>query len=94
MKIVKKLILFGLLVVLVFWGYKFIEDKNDSKHISNAVYLYNLTDEKEVLSKNENEKLPMASLTKIMTVRVALKTFLIWELLALLIWILTIGQLK
>lgn len=73
MKIVKKLILFGLLVVLVFWGYKFIEDKNDSKHISKAVYLYNLTDEKEVLSKNENEKLPMASLTKIMTVRVALK---------------------
>ena len=73
MKIVKKLILFGLLVVLVFWGYKFIEDKNDSKHISKSVYLYNLTDEKEVLSKNENEKLPMASLTKIMTVRVALK---------------------
>lgn len=32
-----------------------------------------MTDEKEVLSKNENEKLPMASLTKIMTVRVALK---------------------
>ena len=73
MKIVKKLILFGLLVVLVFGGYKFIKDKNDSKHISKAVYLYNLTDEKEVLSKNENEKLPMASLTKIMTVRVALK---------------------
>lgn len=73
MKIVKKLILFGLLVVLVFGGYKFIKDKNDSKHISKAIYLYNLTDEKEVLSKNENEKLPMASLTKIMTVRVALK---------------------
>ena len=73
MKIVKKLILFGLLVVLVFGGYKFIKHKNDSKHISKAVYLYNLTDEKEVLSKNENEKLPMASLTKIMTVRVALK---------------------
>lgn len=73
MKTTKKVILFGLLVVLVFGGYKFIKDKNDSKHISKAVYLYNLTDEKEVLSKNENEKLPMASLTKIMTVRVALK---------------------
>ena len=73
MKIVKKLILLGLLVVLSFVGYKYIKDKNDSKYISKAVYLYNLTDEKEVLSKNENEKLPMASLTKIMTVRVALK---------------------
>lgn len=73
MKTTKKVILFGFLVVLVFGGYKFIKDKNDSKHISKAVYLYNLTDEKEVLSKNENEKLPMASLTKIMTVRVALK---------------------
>lgn len=73
MKIIKKLILLGLLVVLSFGGYKYIKDKNDSKYISKAVYLYNLTDEKEVLSKNENEKLPMASLTKIMTVRVALK---------------------
>ena len=73
MKIIKKLILLGLLVVLSFVGYKYIKDKNDSKYISKAVYLYNLTDEKEVLSKNENEKLPMASLTKIMTVRVALK---------------------
>ena len=73
MKTTKKVILFGFLVVLGFGGYKFIEDKNDSKYVSKAVYLYNLTDDKEVLSKNENEKLPMASLTKIMTVRVALK---------------------
>lgn len=73
MKTTKKVILFGFLVVLGFGGYKYIKDKNDSKYISEAVYLYNLTDDKEVLSKNENKRLPMASLTKIMTVRVALK---------------------
>ena len=73
MKTTKKVILFGFLVVLGFGGYKYIKDKNNSKYISEAVYLYNLTDDKEVLSKNENKRLPMASLTKIMTVRVALK---------------------
>ena len=46
MKIIKKLILLGLLVVLSFGGYKYIKDKNDSKYISKAVYLYDLTDGK------------------------------------------------
>lgn len=35
---------------------------------SKAVYVYNLTDDKKITGVNENEKLPMASLTKIMTV--------------------------
>lgn len=52
---------------------KYLKEKHDSKYVAKAVYLYNLTDDKEVLSKNEDERLAMASLTKIMTVRVALK---------------------
>ncbi|WP_296113869.1 D-alanyl-D-alanine carboxypeptidase family protein [uncultured Anaerococcus sp.] len=51
---------------------KYLKEKHDSKYVAKAVYLYNLTDDKEVLSKNKNQRLPMASLTKIMTVRVAL----------------------
>lgn len=77
MKKIKKTITLGLAIIVafgLFYGWKkYNKKKNDSKYISKAVYLYNLTDDKEVLSKNENERLPMASLTKIMTVRVALK---------------------
>lgn len=77
MKRIKKIIPLGLAIIValgLFCGWKkYNKKKNDSKYISKAVYLYNLTDDKEVLSKNENERLPMASLTKIMTVRVALK---------------------
>ena len=77
MKKIKKIIPLGLAIIValgLFYGWKkYNKKKNDSKYISKAVYLYNLTDDKEVLSKNENERLPMASLTKIMTVRVALK---------------------
>lgn len=40
---------------------------------SKALYVYNLTDDREVLAENENEKLPMASLTKMMTVLVGLE---------------------
>lgn len=40
---------------------------------SEAVYVYNLTDDKKLYTHNENEKLPMASLTKMMTVLVALE---------------------
>lgn len=60
-------------LIAVFVSSRFKKEAEDEKFISKAVYLYNLTDDKEVLSKNENERLPMASLTKIMTVRVALK---------------------
>lgn len=77
MKRIKKIIPLGLAIIValgLFCGWKkYNKKKNDNKYISKAVYLYNLTDDKEVLSKNENERLPMASLTKIMTVRVALK---------------------
>ena len=68
-------LVFALILVLgIFYGgRKYLKEKHDSQFISKAAYLYNLTDDKEVLSKNENERLPMASLTKIMTVRVALK---------------------
>ena len=68
-------LVFALILVLgIFYGgRKYLKEKHDSQFISKAVYLYNLTEDKEVLSKNENERLPMASLTKIMTVRVALK---------------------
>ncbi len=67
--------IFAIILVLgIFYGTKkYLKEKHDSQFVSKAVYLYNLTDDKEVLSKNENERLPMASLTKIMTVRVALK---------------------
>ena len=40
---------------------------------SRAVYVYNLTDDRKVTGKNEDEKLPMASLTKMMTVLVGLE---------------------
>ena len=77
MKKIKKIIglIFALILALgIFYGAKrYLKGKNDSKYGAKAVYLYNLTDDKEVLSKNENDKIPMASLTKIMTVRVALK---------------------
>lgn len=77
MKKIKKIIglIFALILALgIFYGVKrYLKGKNDSKYGAKAVYLYNLTDDKEVLSKNENDEIPMASLTKIMTVRVALK---------------------
>lgn len=74
MKKIRNLFIIALvLLIAVFVSSRFKKEAEDEKFISKAVYLYNLTDDKEVLSKNENERLPMASLTKIMTVRVALK---------------------
>ena len=72
-KIINLFIIALVLLIAVFVSSRFKKEAEDEKFISKAVYLYNLTDDKEVLSKNENERLPMASLTKIMTVRVALK---------------------
>lgn len=75
-------ILFALLLVGLFMGYKLLKKSNnisddiknyEDEYVSKAVYVYNLTDDKEVLAKNENKRLAMASLTKIMTVRVALE---------------------
>ena len=68
MKKIKKIIglIFAHILALgIFNGAKrYLKGKNDSKYGAKAVYLYNLTDDKEVLSKNENERIPMASLTK------------------------------
>lgn len=74
MRKIRNLFIVALLfIVAVFVSFRVKKQKEDDKYISKAVYLYDLTDDKEVLAKNENERLPMASLTKIMTVRVALK---------------------
>ena len=73
MKKIRNLFIIALVLVIgVILSSRVKKEAEDEKFISKAVYLYNLTDDKEVLSKNENERLPMASLTKIMTVRVAL----------------------
>ncbi|WP_297280765.1 D-alanyl-D-alanine carboxypeptidase family protein [uncultured Anaerococcus sp.] len=40
---------------------------------SKSVFVYNLTNDKKITGYNENEKLPMASLTKIMTCLVGLE---------------------
>ena len=74
MKKIRNLFIIALVLLIgVILSSRVKKEAEDEKFISKAVYLYNLTDDKEVLSKNENERLPMASLTKIMTVRVALK---------------------
>lgn len=74
MKKIRNLFIIALVLIIgVILTSRVKKKAEDEKFISKAVYLYNLTDDKEVLSKNENERLPMASLTKIMTVRVALK---------------------
>ena len=74
MKKIRNLFIIALVLVIgVILSSRVKKEAEEEKFISKAVYLYNLTDDKEVLSKNENERLPMASLTKIMTVRVALK---------------------
>lgn len=55
----------------------FVLLRNNSREVytynSKALYVYNLTDDREVLAENENEKLPMASLTKMMTVLLGLE---------------------
>ena len=74
MKKIRNLFIIALVLIIgVILTSRVKKEAENEKFISKAVYLYNLTDDKEVLSKNENERLPMASLTKIMTVRVALK---------------------
>lgn len=65
-----------LLLPLVIVGLIFIvrnqtEEKFD--YHSKAIYVYNITDDKKITGYNENEKLPMASLTKIMTCLVGLE---------------------
>lgn len=71
----KYIILLGFCLIFLIVGLYFVKrdskfDLEDSK--SKAVYIYNLTDDKKVYGKNENKPLPMASLTKIMTLLVSL----------------------
>jgi len=67
----------GLLAIPVLIIALIIIQRNRSKEVyeynSKAIYVYNLTDDRKVTSKNEDEKLPMASLTKMMTVLVGLR---------------------
>ena len=60
-----------ILIVLILAVRK--QTKEVVEYNSKAVYVYNLTDDKEITSYNESEKLPMASLTKIMTCLVSLE---------------------
>lgn len=72
MKIVKKIVF--LLIILVIIGYiNPIDMIRILNYNSKSIYVYNVTDDKEVLGINENKKMPPASLTKIMTVNVALE---------------------
>lgn len=74
MKVFKKIVLL-LIVLIVLVIIKHI-NPIDMIRILNyngkSIYVYNITEGKEVLGINENKKLPPASLTKIMTVNVAL----------------------
>lgn len=68
----------GVLIIVGFvFGKKYLSNKDERFHddsfTSKAVYIYNLTDDKEVYAKNADEPLPMASLTKIMTALVSLE---------------------
>ena len=67
----------GLLAIPVLIIALIIIQRTRSKEVyeynSKAIYVYNLTDDRKVTSKNEDEKLPMASLTKMMTVLVGLE---------------------
>ena len=61
------ILIIGLFVVLRY------KNREVYTYNSRAVYVYNLTDDRKVTGKNEDEKLPMASLTKMMTVLVGLE---------------------
>ena len=53
------------------------ETSGDGKHLkgynSKSIYVYNLTDDKVQVDINGDERLPVASLTKLMTCRKALE---------------------
>lgn len=66
------LILLPIVIIALFIFYR-NHNREVYEYNSKAVYVYNLTNEKRVESFNENEKLPMASLTKMMTVLVGLE---------------------
>lgn len=59
--------LIPILIIVLFLIHR-ISTREVVEYESKAVYVYNLTDDKKITGVNEDEKLPMASLTKIMTV--------------------------
>lgn len=73
MKKFRILLIIVFLLGATFLGLRLKKQSEDRKYQAKAIYVYNLTDDKKVYGKNEDERLPMASLTKIMTVRLALR---------------------
>lgn len=59
--------LIPILIIILFLILR-ISTREVVEYESEAVYVYNLTDDKKITGVNEDKKLPMASLTKIMTV--------------------------
>lgn len=81
MRIIRKcliviLIFVAILSMCVVINKEFINNNlaNSEEYESKALYVWNLTDDREVLRLNENQKLKQASLVKIMTVYEGLKT--------------------
>ncbi len=77
-------ILIGLIITTVFWGLK-IEQKNISSTkkvlvtsyerlnlVAKSVYIFDVRTNKVLFSKNSDERLPLASLTKLMTALTAI----------------------
>lgn len=68
------LILFILLISIgVIFSLKIALNSNRPSYFSKNIYVYNITDDKMELGIREDEKVPPASLTKMMTVLVALE---------------------
>lgn len=72
MKIIKKIV-FPLIILVIIGYINPIDMIRILNYNSKSIYVYNVTDDKEVLGINENKKMPPASLTKIMTVNIALE---------------------
>lgn len=75
MKKIKKVLTIIVIIIAIIIIKKIanpIDMFRSSNYNSKSIYVYNITDDKEVLGINENKRLYPASLTKIMTVTVAL----------------------
>lgn len=75
MKIIKKCLLIIVIFIALIIINNFVNPIDIirlSNYNSKCIYVYNITDDKEILGINENKRLFPASLTKIMTVTVAL----------------------
>lgn len=75
MKTLKKLLVILVILAAVTVIYKIIDPIDRirlSNYNSKNIYVYNMTDDQEILGINENQRIYPASLTKIMTTNVAL----------------------